>query len=116
MVCSISSECYREAEKIVVSRKATILSLAQASPGEVDFSIFILLSSLARPAMLPQLLRSRALLRGMSVNRNALVPRRTLIAAPKPGDGPLMSRRADRELPGKLNDFIKIRYSHNLKI
>lgn len=27
------------------------------------------------------------------------VPRRTLIAAPTPGSGPLMSRRADRELP-----------------
>ncbi|KAF2223585.1 cytochrome oxidase complex assembly protein 1-domain-containing protein [Elsinoe ampelina] len=29
--------------------------------------------------------------------------RRTLIAAPKPGSGPLMSRRADRELPSVNN-------------
>ncbi|KAF4551709.1 Cytochrome c oxidase assembly factor 1-like protein [Elsinoe fawcettii] len=29
--------------------------------------------------------------------------RRTLIAAPKPGSGPLMSRRADRELPSANN-------------
>ncbi|KUJ18098.1 DUF1783-domain-containing protein [Mollisia scopiformis] len=31
--------------------------------------------------------------------RQHFVQRRTLIAAPKEGDGPLMSRRADRELP-----------------
>jgi len=29
-----------------------------------------------------------------------MVPRRTLIAAPKEGQGPLMERRSDRELPG----------------
>ncbi|CZT06337.1 hypothetical protein WAI453_006250 [Rhynchosporium graminicola] len=49
--------------------------------------------------MLPRLLRSRALLRARpTVSRN-LAPKRTLIAPPKPGDGPLMTRRADRELP-----------------
>lgn len=31
--------------------------------------------------------------------RHALPQRRTLIAAPKPNSGPLMERRADRELP-----------------
>ena len=31
--------------------------------------------------------------------RNALITRRTLIAAPKPDPGPLMERRADRALP-----------------
>lgn len=33
------------------------------------------------------------------LSRRHGVPRRTLIAAPTPGSGPLMSRRADRELP-----------------
>lgn len=33
-----------------------------------------------------------------SVFRN-VAPRRTMTAAPKPGEGPLMSRRSDRELP-----------------
>ncbi|PSS20541.1 hypothetical protein M430DRAFT_99982 [Amorphotheca resinae ATCC 22711] len=49
--------------------------------------------------MLPRLLRSRALPRIGNVNGRSLVSRRTLIAAPKPGQGPLMERRADRELP-----------------
>ncbi|ROW03673.1 hypothetical protein VMCG_05485 [Cytospora schulzeri] len=31
--------------------------------------------------------------------RSVVIQRRTLVAAPKPGDGPLMHRRADRELP-----------------
>jgi len=53
--------------------------------------------------MLPRLLRTRALpglVRGRWNGRVMQMQRRTLIAAPKPGDGPLMSRRADRELPG----------------
>jgi cytochrome c oxidase assembly factor 1 len=33
------------------------------------------------------------------LRQNASLQRRTLIAAPKPGSGPLMSRRADRALP-----------------
>ena len=51
--------------------------------------------------MIPRLLRTRALFGLRTGNVRILAPRRTLIAAPKPGDGPLMSRRADRELPGK---------------
>ena len=53
--------------------------------------------------MLPRILRLAALRSARPVNRRVWVQGRTLIAAPKPGDGPLMSRRADRELPGKLN-------------
>ena len=34
-----------------------------------------------------------------SPGRRVLNQRRTLIAAPRPGSGPLMERRADRELP-----------------
>ncbi|KAG4412936.1 hypothetical protein IFR04_013922 [Cadophora malorum] len=52
--------------------------------------------------MLPfqRLLRSRALFRAGPVISRTLKPqRRTLVAPPKPGDGPLMARRADRELP-----------------
>ncbi|KAE8452772.1 hypothetical protein EG329_013044 [Mollisiaceae sp. DMI_Dod_QoI] len=49
--------------------------------------------------MLLRILRSRALPRYRVVNMRNFVQRRTLIAAPKEGDGPLMSRRADRELP-----------------
>merc|ERR1712225_165805 len=52
--------------------------------------------------MLPfqRLLRSRALFRaGPVISRNLKPQRRTLVAPPKPGDGPLMARRADRELP-----------------
>lgn len=53
--------------------------------------------------MLPRLLRSSRVLPRLRINyvNNArnLVQRRTLIAAPKAGDGPLMERRGDRELP-----------------
>ncbi|KAI9049905.1 hypothetical protein LZ554_006052 [Drepanopeziza brunnea f. sp. 'monogermtubi'] len=49
--------------------------------------------------MLPRLLRSRLLFRARPAIQRNLVPKRTLIAPPKPGDGPLLSRRADRELP-----------------
>jgi len=53
--------------------------------------------------MLPRLLRAGALLGGRrGGGRNSIiaqVQRRTLIAAPKPGAGPLMERRSDRELP-----------------
>ncbi|KAG4432625.1 hypothetical protein IFR05_011878 [Cadophora sp. M221] len=49
--------------------------------------------------MLPRLLRSRVLFRARPVISRNVAPRRTLIAPPKPGDGPLMARRADRELP-----------------
>ncbi|KAI0541345.1 DUF1783-domain-containing protein [Xylaria digitata] len=49
-----------------------------------------------------RLIRRRALLLlrnpNSSTTRN-IVQRRTLISAPKPGDGPLMERRPDRELP-----------------
>ncbi|KAI1136575.1 DUF1783-domain-containing protein [Hypoxylon sp. FL0543] len=46
-----------------------------------------------------QLLRNRPTM----TTRNQ-IQRRTLIAAPKPGDGPLMERRPDRELPN-INGF-----------
>ncbi|KAI1494449.1 DUF1783-domain-containing protein [Biscogniauxia mediterranea] len=54
--------------------------------------------------MLSRLVRRRALLsfRGSSAapsRRPAQIQRRTLIAAPRPGDGPLMERRPDRDLP-----------------
>ncbi|TVY48383.1 Cytochrome c oxidase assembly factor [Lachnellula occidentalis] len=51
--------------------------------------------------MLPRLLRTRALPRivNRSWNGRTMLQRRTLIAPPKDGDGPLMTRRADRELP-----------------
>ncbi|CAJ2511797.1 Uu.00g074220.m01.CDS01 [Anthostomella pinea] len=50
--------------------------------------------------MLSRVVRRRALLslRNTTASRTQL-QRRTLVAAPKPGDGPLMERRADRELP-----------------
>jgi len=34
-----------------------------------------------------------------------IIPRRTMIAAPKPGSGPLMERRADRALPPIVSSF-----------
>ncbi|KAF7922586.1 uncharacterized protein EAE98_008112 [Botrytis deweyae] len=53
--------------------------------------------------MLPRLLRSSRVLPRLRVsninNARNLVQRRTLVAAPKVGDGPLMERRGDRELP-----------------
>ncbi|GAP88988.2 putative cytochrome oxidase assembly [Rosellinia necatrix] len=52
--------------------------------------------------MLSRIVRRRAilLLRNPNVSRSRnLVQRRTLVSAPKPGDGPLMERRPDRELP-----------------
>ncbi|RQM05284.1 hypothetical protein DH86_00001835, partial [Scytalidium sp. 3C] len=45
------------------------------------------------------LLRARLLPIWRSVNGRNLIVRRTLVAAPKAGDGPLMERRPDRELP-----------------
>ncbi|KAI0013258.1 DUF1783-domain-containing protein [Xylariaceae sp. FL0662B] len=55
--------------------------------------------------MLSRLARRRALslLRSSPAIRNQ-IQRRTLVAAPKPGDGPLMERRPDRELPS-AEDF-----------
>jgi hypothetical protein len=32
-----------------------------------------------------------------------MISKRTLISAPRTGDGPLMERRGDRELPGLLS-------------
>lgn len=60
-------------------------------------------SDITIPKMLSRIVRRRALLLLRNHNAStarALVPRRTLISAPKPGDGPLMERRADRQLPG----------------
>ncbi|KAI6714428.1 cytochrome oxidase assembly [Diplocarpon mali] len=50
--------------------------------------------------MLPRLLRSKALFKAGPLIQRSLVQKRALIAPPKPGDGPLLTRRADRELPG----------------
>ncbi|KAN0112983.1 DUF1783 domain containing protein [Hyaloscypha variabilis] len=49
--------------------------------------------------MLQRLLRSRVLPGARNVARRNPVQRRSLVSAPKAGDGPLMSRRPDRELP-----------------
>ncbi|KAI1781181.1 DUF1783-domain-containing protein [Hypoxylon cercidicola] len=51
--------------------------------------------------MWSRLVRRRAalLLRNQSTTARNQIQRRTLISAPKPGDGPLMERRPDRELP-----------------
>lgn len=46
----------------------------------------------------------------------AQVQKRTLIAAPKEGDGPLLSRRADRELPGTPLSFSKPNYIQIINI
>ncbi|KAI0142354.1 DUF1783-domain-containing protein [Hypoxylon sp. NC0597] len=56
--------------------------------------------------MWSRLVRRRALLllRNQSNSARNQIQRRTLVAAPKPGDGPLMERRPDRELPN-INGF-----------
>ncbi|OTA96668.1 hypothetical protein M434DRAFT_66935 [Hypoxylon sp. CO27-5] len=56
--------------------------------------------------MWSRLMRRRALLllRNQSNSARNQIQRRTLVAAPKPGDGPLMERRPDRELPS-INGF-----------
>ncbi|KAL1879111.1 hypothetical protein VTK73DRAFT_7335 [Phialemonium thermophilum] len=48
--------------------------------------------------MLPRLTCRRLLFLRTS-NRRLMVHHRGLVSAPRPGDGPLMERRADRELP-----------------
>lgn len=83
--------------------QARQMQTAQTQALWKDFSrraVTLVERSTAGNAMLPRLLRSRALPRIGNVNGRSLVSRRTLIAAPKPGQGPLMERRADRELPG----------------
>ncbi|KAI1646511.1 DUF1783-domain-containing protein [Daldinia loculata] len=56
--------------------------------------------------MWSRLVRRRALLllRNQSASTRSQIQRRTLVSAPKPGDGPLMERRPDRELPS-INTF-----------
>ncbi|KAI1173188.1 cytochrome oxidase complex assembly protein 1-domain-containing protein [Nemania sp. FL0916] len=57
--------------------------------------------------MLTRIIRKRAALsfRGFNASLGrSLVQRRTLIPAPKEGSGPLMERRADRELPN-INEY-----------
>ncbi|KAI0392514.1 DUF1783-domain-containing protein [Xylariaceae sp. FL0594] len=54
--------------------------------------------------MLSRIARRRALLllrntKSYGSSARSSVPKRTIVSAPKPGDGPLMERRADRELP-----------------
>lgn len=81
----------------------SLVSLLRLQTGTISHSILNPRLSTqfaqANPTMLPGLFRSRALLRARPFNSRNLLPRRTLIAAPKPGSGPLMERRADRELP-----------------
>ncbi|KAI8959448.1 DUF1783-domain-containing protein [Daldinia sp. FL1419] len=48
--------------------------------------------------------RALLLLRNQTTSTRNQIQRRTLISAPKPGDGPLMERRPDRELPS-INTF-----------
>ncbi|KAI1083784.1 DUF1783-domain-containing protein [Whalleya microplaca] len=55
--------------------------------------------------------RVQTILRNSSAARNQ-IQRRTLVAAPKPGDGPLMERRPDRELP----DTTGFRWIHTFPI
>lgn len=54
-------------------------------------------SSTIQSAMLPRPRLRLANIRSLLHQPN--VPRRTMIAAPKPNSGPLMERRSDRELP-----------------
>ena len=59
-----------------------------------------LLDSLTSPTMLPRhIARPSALLRRCARPPVSYQATRSLVAAPKPGDGPLMERRSDRELP-----------------
>ncbi|KAI0156628.1 DUF1783-domain-containing protein [Xylariaceae sp. FL1272] len=53
------------------------------------------------PTILSRIARRRALLflQNTKSTPRTLMQRRTVVSAPKPGDGPLMQRRADRELP-----------------
>ncbi|KAK6955783.1 hypothetical protein Daesc_003427 [Daldinia eschscholtzii] len=56
--------------------------------------------------MWSRIIRRRALtsLRNSCSSTRNQIQRRTLVSAPKPGDGPLMERRPDRELPN-INTF-----------
>ena len=107
--------------KVAPQGKVASVSLvvATTSPKASKWNDFayhraFLQASTPQHTMLPRLLRSQArrafatrnvitsrpvVMRG-PVQRNVQIQKRTMIAAPKPGDGPLMSRRADRELPG----------------
>lgn len=57
--------------------------------------------------MLSRALRSRALLATRLPLTKPTLSRRTLVNAPKLGDGPLMQRRPDRELPEIQNSGMK---------
>ncbi|KAI0378331.1 DUF1783-domain-containing protein [Hypomontagnella monticulosa] len=56
--------------------------------------------------MWSRIVRRRApkILRNRCTTAQNQIQRRTLVSAPKPGDGPLMERRPDRELPN-INGF-----------
>lgn len=62
---------------------------------------YTMISQIARRRLLA--VASRRAGSRCSANSRAVAQRRTVSTtpAPKPGDGPLMSRRADRELPGE---------------
>ncbi|ETS78765.1 hypothetical protein PFICI_08618 [Pestalotiopsis fici W106-1] len=66
--------------------------------------------------MLSRTLRQRALpgLRKLQSRVATPVQRRTMVRAPKPGDGPLMERRADRELPSV--ESVSFRWSRTFPI
>ena len=59
-----------------------------------------MLSRIAQRRLLTALLRSEQATSRTCLRNNG-AQRRWVTPAPKAGDGPLMARRADRELPGK---------------
>lgn len=81
------------AGKIVGCEPTSFLAISEAS-------VPALSPTTETDTMLTRLLRTRALLRYGTVTGRHAIARRTLVAAPKAGDGPLMERRPDRELPG----------------
>lgn len=74
-------------------------------------------SSTARTSPQPRVMLSRMIRQRLAASlrtRRSPAPscqRRWISPAPRPGDGPLMSRRADRELPGKKEGELLPLYS-----
>ncbi|KAI0124911.1 cytochrome oxidase assembly [Xylariales sp. AK1849] len=64
--------------------------------------------------MLSRLVRRRALPTLRNCNARIPLQRRALVQAPKPGDGPLMERRPDRELPSV--ESVTFRWGRSLPI
>ena len=78
-------------KRALSSRNTTDSFYLETLPSHADF--------VSLCGMLPRSLGGR--LRGGLLSRSTrtLIPCRTLVAPPKPGSGPLMSRRSDRALP-----------------